>query len=90
MAATADRIFWAFVWYAKHNPYKSMDNMTSDDFDAMVTGYALENSTELSAADPGTYTDVEYPGAITADNATTTTDQVDYPEEHFKKAKYGA
>ena len=90
MAASADRVFWAFVWYVKHNRFKSIASMNEDDFDAMVKGYALENSTELSAADPGTYTDVEYPGGITASNTQAIADQSDYPEGHYKKAKYGA
>ena len=90
MAATADVVFWGFIWYVRNNPYKSVESMNDDDFINMATGFALENSTELSAADPGTYTSLEYPGAIVADNAATATDQSDYPEKHFKKAKYGS
>jgi len=36
MTATADQTFWAFIMYVTNNPYKSMDNMTEDDFWAMV------------------------------------------------------
>lgn len=90
MAANADKTFWAFVWYVKNNRFKTVEAMTESDFDAMVEGYARENSSEITYPDGGTYTDIEYPGGITAAKTRATCDQSDYPEGHFKKAKYGA
>jgi len=90
MAANADKTFWAFVWYVKNNRFKTVEAMTEDDFDAMAAGYALENSDEITTPDAGTYTDIEYPGAVTAAKTRAACDQADYPEGHFKKDKYGA
>ena len=45
MAATADQTFWGFVMYVKNNPHKSIDNMTENDFDAMVKEFAAVNVT---------------------------------------------
>lgn len=90
MAANADKTFWAFVWYVKNNRFKTVESMTEADFDAMAAGYALENSDEITTPDAGTYTEIEYPGGITAAKTRAACDQSDYPEGHFKKAKYGA
>ncbi len=95
MAASTVNTFWAFVHYVKNNRFKTVESMTEDDFDAMVEGFARENSTEItSAADPialdAAYPSIEWPGAITAYRDRATCDQADYPEGHFKKAKYGA
>lgn len=43
MSSTADKVFWGFVFYVKHNPFKSIDNMTENDFDAMVKQFAAVN-----------------------------------------------
>lgn len=92
--ATADVTFWAFAHYVKNNRYKSFEAMTEGDFDNLLEGFARENSTELSSADPvslgSDYTDIEWPGAITAARNTKSTDQADYFEGHGKKAKWGA
>lgn len=90
MAANADKTFWAFVWYVRNNRFKTVESMTDDDFVAMAAGYARENSTEITYPDAGTYTEIEYPGAISAAKTRLACDQADYPEGHFKKAKYGA
>jgi hypothetical protein len=45
MAATADQTFWGFVMYVTNNPYKSMDDMTLDDFWEMVKQFAAVNVT---------------------------------------------
>lgn len=45
MAATADQTFWGFVMYVTNNPFKSIDNMTEDDFWAMVEQFAAVNVT---------------------------------------------
>lgn len=82
MAASADCIFWGFCWYVRHNPYKTFSGMTEDDFVNMAELFAAENSTELTATDPGTYTDVEWPGTITAAQDTASCDQANYPEKH--------
>ena len=51
MAATADEAFWAFVMYVKNNLHKSIDNMTENDFDAMVSAFAAVNvTTGITAA----------------------------------------
>jgi len=94
-AATTNDTFWAFVHYVKNNRFKTVEAMNEDDFDAMVEGFARENSTEITAAADTTalaaaYTSIEWPGAISAYRDRATCDQADYPEGHFKKDKYGA
>jgi len=95
MAASTNDTFWSFVHYVKNNRFKTVESMTEDDFDAMAEGFARENSTEIDggAADDtaidAAYPSIEWPGAITAYRNRATCDQADYPEGHFKKAKYG-
>lgn len=63
--AAADVTFWAFVWYLMNNPNKT--HLSRQDVHEMAEMFAAENSDELSATDPGgTYTDIEWPGTITA------------------------
>lgn len=51
MAASADEAFWSFIMYVTNNPFKSIDNMTEDDFWAMVKQFAAVNVTAgLTAA----------------------------------------
>lgn len=45
MTITADKVFWGFIFYVKNNPFKSIDNMTENDFDAMVKQFAAVNVT---------------------------------------------
>lgn len=90
MATNTDAVFWAFVYYVKNNRFKTVDAMSEDDFDAMALGYARENSDEITVPDSGTFTNIEYPGGITAAKTRLACDRSDYPEGHFKKAKYGA
>jgi len=45
MAATADQTLWGFIMYVKNNPFKSIDNMTENDFDAMVKQFVAVNVT---------------------------------------------
>ena len=89
MAASASHILWGFAWYARHNPYKSMDNMTERDFINMLNLYASANNSESSidTSDPGTYTSVYFPdatvtgGTISAAQTTAACDQANYPEK---------
>jgi hypothetical protein len=83
----------SFRAYVMRNPYKSVEAMTADDFDNMFNGFVEENS-EISATASfedaaGTGT-LSFPGNIAAADAQANADQADYPEKHFKKAKYGA
>lgn len=50
MAATVDQTLWAFIMYVKNNPFKSMDAMTEQDFDAMVKQFMLVNATQADDA----------------------------------------
>ena len=50
MAATVDETLWAFIFYVKHNPFKSMDAMTEQDFDAMVKQFMLVNASQADDA----------------------------------------
>lgn len=45
MVASADEAYWAFIMYVTNNPHKSIDNMTEDDFWAMVKEFAAVNVT---------------------------------------------
>ena len=97
MAASTTVTFWAFVHYVKNNRFKTVESMTEDDFDAMAEGFVRENAAEFpeetgadTIAVDAAYTDIAWPGGITAYRNRATCDQADYPEGHFKKAKYGA
>lgn len=65
MAATADQAFWAFIMYVTHNPFKSIDNMTENDFWAMVEQFAAVNVTAgLTASTSRTLADYYGYGAV--------------------------
>jgi len=71
--------------YVMRNPYKSMEAMTADDFDAMFDLFVAENS-EISAT--ATFEDaagtgtLSFPGDIAAADAQANADQATYPERH--------
>jgi hypothetical protein len=46
MASSTTKAFWAFIFYVKNNPFKSIDNMTENDFDEMVRQFAAVNETD--------------------------------------------
>ena len=45
MAVAADKVFWGFLWWVKHNPYKSVESMTWDDLHEMAKQFAAVNHT---------------------------------------------
>jgi hypothetical protein len=79
-APTADVTFWGFVWWITHNRYQIMDAMTETEFLEAAALFAAENSDALSAADPATYTDLEWPGTITAAQDVASCDASNYPQ----------
>lgn len=68
MAATADQTFWGFAYWMKHNPVKSIEAMTEQDFDEAVKQFAAVNVTAgtLSTSDPGSYGTLDWPKRATA------------------------
>ena len=91
MAVTADIELWAFLWWLKHNPLKSIEAMNTDDLDAMVLAFVTENATAgpFTTTDHGTYTGVTFPkkataagSGITAAQTTIACEQSIYPEQH--------
>lgn len=91
MAVTADIELWAFIWWLKHNPFKSIEAMNEDDLDAMVTAFVTENATAgpFTTTDHGTYTGVTFPktdtaagSGVTAAQTVAACDQSHYPEQH--------
>lgn len=82
-APSADVCFWGFLWWLKNNPHQSIEELTETDLEALATAFAVENSDALSAADPGTYTDLEWPGTITAAQNTASCEQSKYSKQHF-------
>ena len=71
--------------YVVHNPYKSVEAMTLDDFDAMFDLFVAENGEISSTASfedaAGTGT-LSFPGAIEAADSQTNANQATYPEKH--------
>ena len=71
--------------YVVHNPYKSVEAMTLDDFDAMFDLFVAENSEISSTASfedaAGTGT-LSFPGDIAAADSQTNANQATYPEKH--------
>lgn len=92
MAATADQTLWGFIYWIKHNPYKSIDAMTTADFDAMVKLFVTVNVTAgtLSTSDPGSYGTLDWPkkgatdgAGVAAVQTAASCEQSLYPEQHF-------
>lgn len=92
MAITADITFWAFVWWIKGNPFKSIESMNEQDFDDMVTAFVTENETDVpfTTTDHGTYTGITYPAKDTAAGSGGAAAQTQaareasaYPDQHF-------
>ena len=95
MAAAPRITVCSLINYIKNNRFKTVESMTEEDLDEMVKGFCLENAAEMITATDNTaldaaYTSIAWPGAISAYRDRATCDQADYPEGHFKKAKYGA
>ena len=71
--------------YVMRNPYKSVEAMTADDFDAMFDLFVAENSEISSTASfedaAGTGT-LSFPGDIAAADSQTNANQATYPEKH--------
>jgi hypothetical protein len=97
MAATADQTFWGFVYWIKHNPYKSIEAMTELDFDEAVKQFAAVNVTAgtLSTSDPGSYGTLDWPkkgtttryatdgNGVAAVQTVASCEQSLYPEQHL-------
>lgn len=74
MAVAADKVFWGFLFWIKHNPYKSIESMGWEDLHEMAKQFAAVNATSgtLTAATALTHanlgfgvvdfsTDVDFP-----------------------------
>ena len=62
MATTTREAFWAFMFYIKHNPHKSIEAMTEQDLDEMALQFAAVNAGETSiSTDPLNYGDADFP-----------------------------
>ena len=73
----------SFRAYAMRNPYRAMESMTAQDFDAMFDLFVAENA-EISATASfedaaGTGT-LSFPGDIDAADSQSSADQAKYPE----------
>lgn len=93
MATTANEALWGFVWWIRHNRYKSVEAMNEDDLLAMATAFGAENTAgsdgTLTAADPGSYGTCGFPkestaagSGIAAAQTQAACDQSFYPEQH--------
>lgn len=71
--------------YITRNPFKTLGNMTKDDFDNMFDLFVAENSEISSTASfvdaAGTGT-LSFPGNIAAADSQSNADQAIYPEKH--------
>lgn len=93
MAATTDQTFWGFLWWLRHNPFRSIESMTEKDLDAMVLAFVTVNETlcTFSTTDPGAYGTLEYPqkdgltdgDGVTAAQTVAVTLQSHYPQQHY-------
>jgi len=65
--ATTREGFWAFIFYIKHNPHRSIEEMTEADLDAMIVAFANVNATNWTiSTDPLDYGDADFPAKGTA------------------------
>lgn len=97
MAATGNQAMWAFLHYARGNPFNSLNSVHWDEIYAMAKIFARVNESDLNT---GTETDpaasygseIDIPGLLTANDDTfgiswtTPTqakiDRARYPESH--------
>ena len=93
-AATANETLHGFIYWLKHNPFKSVEaGFTHADLDAMVAAYVATNATDATlTADPLSYgATQDFPKAGGGDgtgvSATTPSqaicDQSHYPDQHY-------
>jgi hypothetical protein len=64
MASSANETIWGFRFYLMHNPYKSIEAMNTDDFEAMFQAFLAVNLTDMDTgtiADPLEYGTIEFP-----------------------------
>lgn len=68
MTVTTRQCIWGFIYWMKHNPFKSIEaGMTFADLDEMLVQYAAVNATDTSmSTDPGSYGDMDFPKKGTA------------------------
>lgn len=97
MAATADQTLWGFRWWIIHNPFKSIEAMNLDDFDAAFQSFVNVNVTAatLSTSDPGSYGTLDFPkkgtstryatdgNGVAAAQTVAACNQSLYPEQHL-------
>lgn len=98
-AASANQTLHGFIYWLKHNPYKSVEaGFTHADLDAMVAAYVAVNTTDATlTADPLSYgatqdfpkkgTTTRYATDGSGVSATTPTtaicEQSLYPDQHL-------
>ena len=91
MATTTNQTLWGFLWWLKHNRFKSIEAMNTDDLDAMILAWTTENAAEctVTTADPAAYGDSTFPkentaagSGIAAAQTQAACDQSFYPEQH--------
>ena len=94
--STGNQYLWAFLRYARANPFNSLNSVHFDEIDAMAQIFNRVNETDgntATEADPSSYgANVDVPGLTTNNDDTngisfTTptsliTDQARYPESH--------
>ncbi len=74
MVVAADKVFWGFLFWVKHNPYKTVESMNWDDLHELARQFAAVNvtsatltvATDLDSANEGFgvvdfSTDVDFP-----------------------------
>lgn len=93
MAASKNQVLWGFLWWIKHNRHKSIEAMTEDDLDAMVSAFVKVNATlcTFTATDPLAYGTLEYPqkdgladtDGMLAVGTQAACDQSHYPDTHY-------
>ncbi len=84
MVVAADKVFWGFLFWVKHNPFKSVEEMTWPELHEMARQFAEVNdtsagltaATELSSANEGFgvvdfSTDVDFPKFVAATRYAT-------------------
>lgn len=78
MATTKSEIFWGFLFWIRHNPYKSFESMTEDELLEHAKQYAAVNATEASlSTDPLNYGDAEFPKRGTTTRYATDTNGIE-------------
>jgi hypothetical protein len=83
MAASSDKTFWGFLFWIKHNPYKSIEAMTWPDLHELARQFAAVNATAQTLTAAG-----ELNGANEGFGIVDFSTDIDFPKKGTSPARW--